>query len=62
MGLLEDPHPSLRARAAEVAATCVQINPPVQEWFMRGGALPKLLKLLDDPDPTCRFGGTPSSP
>ncbi len=30
LGLLGSPHPSLRWRAAEVAATCVQNNPSVQ--------------------------------
>lgn len=29
--LLESPHASLRWRAAEVVATCVANNPPVQE-------------------------------
>ncbi len=28
--LLRSPHPGLRARAAEVLATCAQANPPVQ--------------------------------
>jgi hsp70-interacting protein len=28
--LLQSPHPGLRARAAEVLATCAQANPPVQ--------------------------------
>ncbi|KAK9830004.1 hypothetical protein WJX72_009154 [[Myrmecia] bisecta] len=54
LALLQNPHPSLRSRAAEVAATCVQSNPPVQDWFMQGGALPKLLELYEDRDPTCR--------
>eukprot|EP00200_Dunaliella_tertiolecta_P010176 CAMPEP_0202370086 /NCGR_PEP_ID=MMETSP1127-20130417/1789_1 /ASSEMBLY_ACC=CAM_ASM_000462 /TAXON_ID=3047 /ORGANISM="Dunaliella tertiolecta, Strain CCMP1320" /LENGTH=466 /DNA_ID=CAMNT_0048965945 /DNA_START=1559 /DNA_END=2959 /DNA_ORIENTATION=+ len=39
--------PSLRWRAAEVAATCMANNPAVQQWFLDGGLLPKLLGLLD---------------
>ena len=31
LGLLQDPHASIRWRAAEVVATCVQNNPPVQQ-------------------------------
>ena len=31
LSLLQDPHASLRWRAAEVVATCVQNNPPVQQ-------------------------------
>ncbi len=54
MGLLRDPHPSLRWHAAEVAATCVQNNPPVQEWFLKAGALPKFARLLADETATCR--------
>jgi hypothetical protein len=36
--LLGSQHPSLRWRAAEVVATCVQNNPPVQE--VRAGLHP----------------------
>ncbi|KAK9824816.1 hypothetical protein WJX81_001111 [Elliptochloris bilobata] len=52
--LLESPHPGVRARAAEVLATCAQANPPVQDWFLEGGVLQPLLKLASDPDDTCR--------
>lgn len=45
--LLQSPHPSLQWRAAEVAATCVQNNPAVQEAFMNGGIMPALWSLLD---------------
>lgn len=31
LSLLQDPHASIRWRAAEVVATCVQNNPPVQQ-------------------------------
>lgn len=54
MALLRDRHAGIRWRAAEVAAACVQNNPPVQEWLLKSGCLPKLLKLLEDPDITCR--------
>lgn len=54
LSLLQDPHASLRWRAAEVVATCVQNNPPVQQWFMEGGAMPKLLQLMHDEDASCR--------
>ena len=47
--------------AAEVVATCVQNNPPVQQFFLDGGALPKLLKLAGDADPTCRCGRAPAA-
>lgn len=55
MALMRDPEPSLRWRAAEVAATCAQNNPPVQEWLLKAGCLPKLLRLLEDGEPTCRW-------
>lgn len=51
LSLLASPHPSLRWRAAEIAATCMANNPPVQRWFMEGGALPPLLALLADSHP-----------
>ena len=54
LGLLEYNYAPVRASAAEVVATCVQNNSPVQQFFLDGGALPKLLKLAGDPDPTCR--------
>ena len=54
LSLLESQYAPVRASAAEVVATCVQNNPPVQQFFLDGGALPKLLKLAGDPDPTCR--------
>jgi hsp70-interacting protein len=54
LGLLDSAHPPLRAAAAEVVATCVQNNPPVQQYFLEGGALPRLLRLFGDDDATCR--------
>lgn len=48
LALMSSPHPSLRWRAAEIAATCMANNPPVQRWFMEGGALQHLLQLLSD--------------
>lgn len=48
LGLMSSPHPSLRWRAAEITATCMANNPPVQRWFMEGGTLPPLLGLLSD--------------
>lgn len=51
LSLMSSPHPSLRWRAAEVAATCMANNPPVQRWFMEGGALAPLLALLSDSHP-----------
>ena len=54
LGLLGSAHPALRASAAEVVATCVQNNPPVQQFFLEGGALPRLLALFQDSDPACR--------
>ncbi|KAF5833821.1 armadillo-type protein [Dunaliella salina] len=48
LGLMDNnTAPSLRWRAAEVAATCMANNPAVQQWFLDGGLLPKLLGLLD---------------
>lgn len=32
----------------------MQNHPPVQQHFLEGGALPKLLRLTEDPDPTAR--------
>ncbi|KXZ51858.1 hypothetical protein GPECTOR_11g296 [Gonium pectorale] len=49
--LLDSPHPSLRWRAAEVVATCVANNPPVQQWFLEGGVLPRLLALAEPEQP-----------
>eukprot|EP00775_Hariotina_reticulata_P008959 gene8959-9135_t len=49
--LMSSQHPSLRWRAAEIAATCMANNPPVQRWFMEGGALSPILALLSDPNP-----------
>ncbi|GAB4821321.1 hypothetical protein N2152v2_008367 [Parachlorella kessleri] len=57
LDLLQSEHSSLRWRAAEVVATCVQNNPPVQQWFMEGGVLPLLLRLLDDEDVSCQVKG-----
>jgi hsp70-interacting protein len=48
---MSSPHPSLRWRAGELAATCMANNPPVQRWFMEGGAAPALMALLSDPHP-----------
>jgi hypothetical protein len=47
LNLLSSPHESLRWRAAEVIATCVQNNPEVQDAFLQGGALPALWPLLE---------------
>jgi len=47
LNLLSSPHASLRWRAAEVIATCVQNNPEVQDAFLQGGVLPALWPLLD---------------
>jgi hsp70-interacting protein len=46
--LLSSPHASLRWRAAEVIATCVQNNPEVQDAFLQGGVLPALWPLLEN--------------
>jgi hypothetical protein len=54
LGLLESQYAPLRASAAEVVATCVQNNPPVQQFFLDGGTLPKLLQLTGDAEPTVR--------
>lgn len=51
--LLHCNHPSLRWRAAEVVSTCVQNNPPVQDWFLEGGVMPPLVALLEDGNNTC---------
>lgn len=32
----------------------VQNNPPVQQYFLEGGALPRLLQLAEDQDAACR--------
>ncbi len=54
LSLLESQYAPLRASAMEVVATCVQNNPPVQQFFLDGGTLPKLLKLTEDAEPTVR--------
>jgi hsp70-interacting protein len=54
LSLMACPYPSLRWRAAEVAATCMANNPPVQRWFMDGGAAAALMGLLGDRDLICR--------
>jgi hsp70-interacting protein len=54
LALMRCPYPSLRWRAAEVAATCMAGNPPVQRWFMDGGAAPILMDLLLDADTRVR--------
>ena len=59
LGLLGSCHAPVRASAAEVVATCVQNHPPVQQFFLEGGALPRLLQLFRDPDPTCRYVSHP---
>jgi hsp70-interacting protein len=48
LNLLSSPHAELRARAAEVLGTAAQANPPVQDWFLEGGALPAVLGMLGD--------------
>lgn len=57
LDLLGAAHPSLRWRAAEVIATCVANNPPVQKEFLEGGALPCLLVLLSDSNVTVQTKG-----
>lgn len=57
LALLGSSHASLRWRAAEVCATCVQNNPPVQRSFMDGGIIPRLLPLLCDDDAKVRVKG-----
>lgn len=47
LNLLSSPHASLRWRAAEVIATCVQNNPEVQDAFLEGGVLPALWPLIE---------------
>lgn len=54
LSLLHSPHPSLQWRAAEVMGTCVQNNPPVQESFFQGGAMPAVWPLLDHADAICQ--------
>ena len=54
LALLESQYAPLRASAAEVVATCVQSNTPVQQFFLDGGTLPKLLKLTEDAEPAVR--------
>ncbi|KAI8476191.1 MAG: armadillo-type protein [Monoraphidium minutum] len=54
LALMRCPHASLRWRAAEVAATCMANNPPVQRWFMDGGAAAPLMALLRDASPVVR--------
>lgn len=51
---MSNPQPTLRWRAAEVAAICMANNPPVQRWFMEGGALPRLMNMMTDADMTCQ--------
>eukprot|EP00798_Chlamydomonas_sp_ICE-L_P004829 gene4829-34575_t len=58
MELLRSRHPSLRWRAAEVAATCMQNNEPVQQWFLEGSILPQLMTILDDEDATWFLEGS----
>jgi hypothetical protein len=57
LDVLQSRHASLRWRAAEVVAACVQNNPPVQALFADHGVLPLLLPLLQDKDATCRAKG-----
>lgn len=52
--LLGSQHAGLRWRAAEVVATCVQNNLPVQQWFLEGGAMPPLVAAMSDADPVVR--------
>lgn len=54
LSLLQDPAPKLRAKAAEVVATCAQNNEPVQDWMVAGGTFPPLLTLLEQQDVPCR--------
>ena len=46
LDLVASPEPALRARAAEVLGTAAQSNPPVQDWFLEGGALGAVLGML----------------
>ena len=54
LSLMSNPAPSIRWRAAEISATCMANNPPVQRWFMEGGALPPLVSMMNDANPTCQ--------
>mmetsp|Transcript_42489 Transcript_42489/g.51565 ORF Transcript_42489/g.51565 Transcript_42489/m.51565 type:complete len:306 (-) Transcript_42489:435-1352(-) len=54
MELLASKHEGLRWRSAEVLATCVQNNPPVQDWALEQGALPRILHLCKDSSQTCQ--------
>lgn len=54
--LLTSPEPSIRSRAAEVGATCVQNSPEVQDRFLDHSTYaPRVLDMLrTDTDATCR--------
>ncbi|KAK3250307.1 hypothetical protein CYMTET_28944 [Cymbomonas tetramitiformis] len=54
MELLSSRHEGLRWRSAEVIATSVQNNPPVQQWALDQAALPALICLCSDPVETCK--------
>lgn len=55
--LMHGPHASLRWRAAEVFATCVQNNPDLQASFLHSGAPEAIWQLLDDQAPQCQVKG-----
>jgi len=51
---LRRPQASLRHRAANPIAACVQNHPPVQQIALDLGTMPLLVGLLDDDDPMVR--------
>lgn len=55
LGYLKNPHPNIRAKAAEVVNTIVQNNPKSQQLVMEANGMePLLYNFTSDPDVTVR--------
>lgn len=55
LGYLKNPHPNIRAKAAEVVSTIVQNNPKSQQLVMEANGMePLLYNFTSDPDVTVR--------
>lgn len=55
LGYLKNPHPNIRAKAAEVVSTIVQNNPKSQQLVMEANGMEPLLhNFTSDPDVTVR--------
>eukprot|EP00210_Caulerpa_lentillifera_P008583 g8187.t1 len=57
MELLKSAHFSLKSKSAEIIASCVQNNLPIQNLFLQDGVLPLIMEVGQDENPECQAKG-----